>query len=87
MKKIVFFLFFIFLLNSCSIDLSWENTKQIINTINNKKETPSCTSVYNNTTLTCVWSDWTCKSLYTAKIGRTDFSDDWKNCWNALNSN
>lgn len=84
MKKIITFLFSIILLTSCSIDLSWENTKQIINAIENKKNTPSCTNVINNTTIVCVWADWTCKSLYVPKLRQTDSYESWQNCWNAL---
>lgn len=79
MKKILFLLFTISLLTSCSIDLNWENTKQIINAIENKKDSPSCNSLWwSNTVLICVWSDWTCKR------NRSILWDEWEDCWNAL---
>lgn len=79
MKKIIFLLFFTFLLTSCSIDFGWENTKQIIDTINNKKDSPSCTSLWwNNVILICVWWDGTCKR------NKSILWSDWEDCWNAL---
>lgn len=75
MKKIIFLLIFTTFLTSCSVDLNWEKDEKIIESINKIKLAPSCTNAFNDTTVVCVWPEWTCKSLHL---------NEWQDCWNAL---